>query len=61
MQNSLNNTHLMKDAFFLLIILLLATACPRCSSSEPSPPDTGKTGVTMLKMEPITLEELIAP
>ena len=51
----------MKNAFFLLIILLLATACPRHTSSEPSPPDTGKTGVTMLKMEPITLEELIAP
>lgn len=54
----------MKNAFFLLIVLLLATACPRHSASEPSPSEngnTGKTGVTYLKMEPITLEELMAP
>lgn len=51
----------MKNAFFLLIILLFATACPRHSASEPSAPDTGKTSVTYLKMEPITLEELMAP
>ena len=54
----------MKNAFFLLIVLLLATACPRHTASEPSPSEngnTGKTGVTYLKMEPITLEELMAP
>ena len=54
----------MKNAFFLLIVLLLATACPRHTSSEPSPSEngnTGKTSVTYLKMEPITLEELMAP
>lgn len=54
----------MKNAFFLLIVLLFATACPRHTASEPSPSEngnTGKTGVTYLKMEPITLEELMAP
>lgn len=53
----------MKNAFFLLIVLLLATACPRHSASEPSASEngnTGKTSVTYLKMEPITLEELMA-
>ena len=50
----------MKRFLVLLPALLLATACPRHPSTETSPPKTDTTGVTLFKMEPITLEEIMA-